>query len=341
MLNTFHGTVDSDPMRIPAPASMQQGDDQAFAAELDKVTPRDPEPQPIAEAPTDIDDELAANAPEDTVADKVERRVASEGDDVAPEDLPTESLRSGARPATSDVTETQRRGETGRRETAGKGTDSPRTSSAPAAGEPLLDEMAAVTARHAQQHAPVAIGGTQGAAPAAGKAAGDALLRGIDATAAKEGGATARAVKPGYRTNPKATAEMLEQSRESIFKQIMLKISGDGGEMRIRLDPPSFGELDLRMTVEGGNRVSLAIAAQRDDLADLLQRHIAELTETLADAGLELTHADVQTRDSHGRDDFLNDRELPADHAAGDDTNDIQQPRRGGYIRADGLDFWA
>ena len=65
MLNTFKGNVESDPKRIPAPAAMSKGNQDAFANALEEATaPRDPEPQPLQEAPADIDDELAQQASE-------------------------------------------------------------------------------------------------------------------------------------------------------------------------------------------------------------------------------------------------------------------------------------
>ena len=38
MLNTFKGNVESDPMRIPAPAAMSKGNQDAFANALEEAT---------------------------------------------------------------------------------------------------------------------------------------------------------------------------------------------------------------------------------------------------------------------------------------------------------------
>ena len=117
-------------------------------------------------------------------------------------------------------------------------------------------------------------------------------------------------------------------------------------EQDIRALQPDFawlGQLDLRMTVEGGNKLTLLIAAERNDMAQLLQRHIEELKGTLQENGLEVTGAEVQTRD-----DF--ERQQNASDADGDATTDAQDdfaedaataPRNRGYITAEGLDFWA
>src|SRR5690606_25045264 len=85
------------------------------------------------------------------------------------------------------------------------------------------------------------------------------------------------ATAASYRTTAPAGAELLEHARDSVFKQILLQLQPDGGERRLRLEPPDLGELDLRLLVENGNRLSLAIAAERADLAQLLQKHLAEL----------------------------------------------------------------
>ncbi|MCA8975844.1 MAG: flagellar hook-length control protein FliK [Planctomycetes bacterium] len=342
MLNTFHGTVESDPMRIPAPARMTRGDEGAFATALEEATaPREPEPQPVVEAPADIDDEIAAVSAE--VGDEGgEEAVASEAESAEPTAMHAGAspLMNGTEAASGDQDETQSRGEPGWQKTAGKGTVSPRTSSKPGNGEPLRAELAELTERAAQQRivAPIAVEATATPA-AAGKTGGEALLRGVEAAGPRSDRGTAIAAKPGYRTNPTATAAMLEQSRESIFKQLMLKITAGGGEMRMRLDPPDLGELDLRMVVENGNRLTLAIAAERGDMADLIQRHLAELSETLASVGLELASADIHARGGGARND-LTDDERAADGGGDSEQPAVRPTRSGGYIHANGLDFW-
>jgi flagellar hook-length control protein FliK len=340
MLDTFRGTVESDPMRIPAPARSQRGNDGSFAAALEQVTPREPEPEPVAASPADIDDDLAP---------AVEAQVRETGAPAAGEQAAVEAAQpevaaaapgTGARSAAADINDIQSRGEPGRRMIAGKGNDSPRTSSLPpAGGDALARELAELQSRAVQLRGDAAVAPAATTAATNGKGAGEALLRGVEPAAARADGAAARAVKPGYRTSAAATAELVEQARDSVFKQILFRITGGGGEMRLRLEPPDLGELDLRLTVEGGNRVSLVIAAERGDLADMIGRHIAELAETLAEAGLELTHADVHARDADAGGADAGDAATGAEDEAAA-TNDITGPARGGYIRADGLDFW-
>jgi len=343
MLDTFRGTVESDPMRIPAPSRSQRGHDGSFAAALEQVTPREAEPEPVAASPADIDDELAP-----TVGAQV-REIGAPADDeqaaveASQPEVAAAAPRPGAQPAAADINDVQSRGEPGRRMIAGKGNDSPRTSSLPpAGGDALARELAELQSRTVQLRGEAAVAHAAPTTATNGKGAGEALLRGVEPTAARADGTAARAVKAGYRTSATTTAELVEQARDSVFKQILFRITGDGGEMRLRLEPPDLGELDLRLTVEGGNRVSLVIAAERGDLADMIGRHVAELAETLAEAGLELAHADVHARDADDADaDDADDAVTTgaaADEAAA--ANDFTGPARGGYIRADGLDYW-
>jgi flagellar hook-length control protein FliK len=134
---------------------------------------------------------------------------------------------------------------------------------------------------------------------------------------------------------------MLEQARDSVFKQILMKLNGDGGEMRLRLEPPDLGELDLRLVVEHGNKLSLTIGAERPDLAQLLQRHLDELKQTLQAAGLEVTSAQVETRE-HGGSREWRDQPASGGQRSHDDQAESapQMLRRAGYVTAEGLDFW-
>ena len=150
-------------------------------------------------------------------------------------------------------------------------------------------------------------------------------------------------MQTGYATKTAQSMQMLEQARDSVFKQIMLKLSNDGGEMRMRLQPPELGQLDLRMTVEGGNKLQLLIAAERGDMAQLIQRHIEELKTTLQENGLEVTGAEVQTRDEFERQQAAEDTRSESGATAHEDIAEdaASAPQQRGYITAEGLDFWA
>lgn len=341
MLFTFRGRVESDPMRVPLAASMATGRDERFEQVLEQVVAAD-ETRPVddaaARARDDADAPAAAHGADDVRADEP-AAAAEPAQQPAAGDEPAAPLVAGASAADARPDDT-RRGEPVRQETAGKGADSPRTSKPTA--EPLL---AAVVQQQAGP-GPAASAGTGDRAVAAVGAAraATAPARGADPGTLRPSAPLPAAATAGpYRTGGAASAQLLEQARDSVFKQILLRLQQDGGELRLRLEPPDLGELDLRLVVEGGNKLSLAIAAERPELAALLQRHLDELKQTLQQAGLEVTGASVQTRSEFAREQRARDqgaaddgRAPAAAEAAAEPTD--RRPR--GYVSATGLDFW-
>ncbi len=344
MLITVRGRVESDPMRVPQAASMTTGFDAAFEQVLQQTVAAEEAvaERPVAKAEPATDETAATETTSSPpVADEATEAEPSLHESPTPAgDEVTGHSTLGSQ---AEVTNSIRRGEPGRQETAGKGTDSPRTS--PTTSEPLL---AAFVQQRAMVPAAPTISGTTG------KVEGITAARGAEASGRSVGlgGAATRhnaplqapATAASYRTSGAATAEMLEQARDSVFKQILLKLNGDGGEMRLHLDPPELGELDLRLVVESGNRLALTMAAERPEMTDLLQRHLDELKQALQAAGLEVSGASVQTRSEFAREQKARDEAFTSNpDAAGqpDDDDTTITPARGGYVSATGLDFWA
>jgi flagellar hook-length control protein FliK len=307
---------------------------ERVAADRDEpvAPPREQETDPIDDVPSADDAEPRA---------PVERR-ASTDERTAQTDGASERGTRGA----VDVTDSIRRGEPERQETAGKGPDSPRTSSRPAAAgsepgpaAPSLPTGSANTTTNGVAIGPAA---QPAVAPAVTARSGEALVRGVDGPAFRPSTPTrAPAVQAGYATSSAASAEMVERARDSVFRQILMKLTGDGGEMRLRLEPPELGELDLRLVVEGGNKLSLSITADRPDVMQLLQRHLDELKQALQQNGLEVTDAHVEAksqdaRRQHGQ----HAGDAPADKAP-ERAPTPRSQRSGGFITATGLDFWA
>jgi flagellar hook-length control protein FliK len=341
MLTTLRGTVELDPMRVPVAASMSTGRDGSFEDVLQQAVEAAPESDAAAEtAATPAEEAPAEETPvEDQAAeDQGPRETPAEA---TPELDEAGTVATHMATAEPDVTETTRRGEPVRQETAGKGADSPRTSS-PRGNETLIAAFVVhgATAGSQTPVAGVAANAAVGAVGAA-KATGEGPARGIDGPAQRfSTPVAAAAVAGGYRTNSVASAQLLEQARDSVFKQILMKLAPDGGEMHLRLDPPELGEVDLHMVVEKGNQISLSIATERQDLTQLLQRHLDELKQSLRDVGLEVTDAQVRTRDGGERGQRHDGS--GAQHGGADDRRDPSNPptRRGGYVTAEGLDFW-
>lgn len=333
------GRVESDPMGIPVAASMRPQQDDRFDRLL-----RDS----VANEPSDVEAEVPDRVEEAPTDKQIERDVddiepSRAADESDPTDAAADVDDTEAAPLDeqADVTESIRRGEPEQQnKTAGKGTDSPRTSSQQ--NEPLM--TAAFHAQHGTQQTLVANAqAQQQAGPAAARAVEPTVRGASNAQFANSTPPKAASVQTGYATKSAHSMQMLEQARDSVFKQIMMKLNDDGGEMRMRLQPPELGQLDLRMTVEGGNKLTLLIAAERNDMAQLLQRHIEELKTTLAENGLEVTGAEVQTREDFERQQAARDAQGDAGAAAHDDFAEdaASAPRQRGYITAEGLDFWA
>lgn len=338
IITSKFGRLGADPLRVPRPASMSSGQQASFQSLLERAAPPPP-PEPVR-APQP-EPETARTEPEakPTPDCRPPREVEAAVSATAP---------TGAEPAATVVPievqsqEPFSRGEPVRQETAGKGADSPRTFS-PRGTEgdvPSTTASRDATAVVATPALPVAAVGAEVTAAAPREVA--PALRGVGGLAGNLRAAVrAETVTAGYRTSGAASAQMLEQARDSVFKQILVQLQDGGGELRVRLQPPELGELDLRLVVTEGNKLSLRIAAERADLAELLQQHLGELEQALQSAGLQITDAEVQTRDERGA------HELPfaaGMSGAGADVDDapVAAPavRRGGILRGDGLDFW-
>lgn len=341
MLITLNGRVELDPMQVPRAASMATGRDESFAQVLQQAIARDDEPAAHAARPEPEDEAPPENAVPTAPASEPDAEVGALLVEDAAQYAASDPTPSHTAVGPADVTENIRRGEPVRQETAGKGADSPRTS-APRTGEPLL--AAVVQQKAAAPNAPLAASGARGVAAVGSASATSAPTRGIDAAAARPNAPLpAPAIQAPYRADTAASAQLLEHARDSVFKQILMQLRDDGGEMRLRLQPPELGELDLRLVVESGNRLSLQIAADRSDIAQLLQRHLDELKHTLQQSGLEVTGAHVQTRSEFARE----QRERDGRSADGDARPTtmpceptLATPHRG-FISATGLDFWA
>ena len=342
MLSTVRGHVELDPMGIPLPASMSTGRADAFENVLQErlVADRDaerldPEQRPAEEA-TPVEEPAAPQQDEAPQEPEAARDEHSVGDDPTNVDLPDQATAQA-----SPQQETPRRGEPVRQETAGKGADSPRPYSRP--GEQVLATVLNPGASNPAAGAPALVGNAQTVtAVGATKGTGQPLTRaaGLDAQL-PNAAPRSQAVAAGYKTNNAASAQLLQQARDSVFKQILLKLNDDGGEMRLRLQPPELGELDLRLTVEHGNRLHLAISAERGDMADLLRQHLDELTRSLQGAGLDVAGAHIEARGDGARRQLADESFGGASLERKEEVEGAGQPRLGGWVTAEGLDYWA
>lgn len=334
------GRVELDPMGVPVAASMQQDPAEQFEQLLrDSVTD---EPRDLADAgPDAVEQEVDASPSDADLADVDDDARRSERDaEATPEEL--DAADPEALGEQVDVTDSLRRNDPEQTQNHQRPRVEPAARGAAPAHEPLI-----AAAFHAQHKSLQPLTGD--ATPprpiqAAQGRSGEPLLRGAGSALLAHGSTAKSAhVQTGYATKSAHSMQLLEQARDSVFKQILMKLTEGGGEMRMRLAPPDLGQLDLRMTVEGGNKLTLVIAADRSDMAQLLQRHIEELKGTLQENGLEVTGAEVQTREDFERQQAADDATDDATPRHTDDfTEDAASaPQTRGYITADGLDFWA
>lgn len=347
--------IDPDPGRVPAPARQGPARGASFRDRLANV-----EPRPAAQR--DADSRRAGPRPEDTGslpaepqppgAEDPSPRAAAGSTDTGSGDRPAHA--PAGRTAAAELSgkrDTTGRGDPGRRVTAGKGPGSPaahtgaaRPGAALPSGAPRIELSAANAVNHG------AVAGTAGSAaattpqlqPGAAQPTAEGRLAAVEALSEVKRAASVRAAQAGFRTLGPQNVRLLEMARDSVFKQIAFRLHGGGGEMRVRLDPPQLGELDMHLLVEKGGALRLSITAERPEMAMMLDKHMLELQKALQQSGLQVVHAEVHERQRDGGGAFPSGAES-WNGAAGagepDDGAPAILPRRG-YIHAEGLDFW-
>jgi hypothetical protein len=334
MLTNVRGRVEMDPMAIPRTRGADETNGEAFAVVLDQavaaevpapVDSNDPLP-PAADAAVDTNDGKLAPGSEEWVATTNETVADGDG---AVDAEPTAS----ATVADVDATAVER-ADTQLKAPIEAAPNAVASRPSATAAEPLWE---AVAQRRAGGAIPVLTNGNTSGAKPASPTAGPASLRGVAASGERTNAPLAApAAATIYRSAAPAGAALLEQTRDSVFQQILLQLTPNGGEMRLRLQPPDLGELDLQLVVEHGNQLHLAISAERADLADLLRQNLDQLKATLRAAGLEVGEASVRTRDGSSREQERSDR-----GASSSRDEAVPTPTRRRRQATSGLDFWA
>jgi hypothetical protein len=89
---------------------------------------------------------------------------------------------------------------------------------------------------------------------------------------------------------------MLDPGAHPATRQVALRITRalehDRTEIRIQLDPPELGEVDIQLEFRD-LRLTAIVSAERPDTLDLLQRDARTLARSLREAGLELADSDL------------------------------------------------
>lgn len=336
MVFTQFGRIEFDPMSVPLPKSGAGTVGSSFADRLEQVSRR-AEPEPVRDEPESPTEEPEC-APECEAQRTDEPTDEAAAAEVAAEELPADA--TPAPVATPSEPVISRESPT-RRDDAGEGVG--------VSLEPSSRKLALPGAA-AKQNAATTDAAVPGfafalqpfeavqQAKATTRSEVDRLVGVQAATPARA--ASAATATTGYRSRNAFAVQMDEQARDSVFKQILFKLGKEGSEMRVRLEPPELGELDLHLTVDGANTLKLSITTERTDLRDLLRDGLQQLEKDLQATGLTIAHTEVHARDG---------REPRPQHdfgaAASGSTNDAESEApaaavRSGWVSANGLDFW-
>ena len=339
---TPFGRVELDPMRVPVSSvGARTAEAPHFERVLQDATrAQQPEPRketaatPSTPAPAE---EQAGAAPEreqdaDATPAAPSAAAGANGSEAAAAIAPQAAPVAAAPAQTSNTAE---EGEPVERIETGKPAGSPASFALEDRWTELLPKTD--TGRPVAVALPVAVAAAPAPANAKVEGSGAAGLQEVaGSTKAKEAGPAS------FRTMSPQTLALAEQARDSVFKQIAFRLTPERGEMRMLLDPPELGQLDLRLVVDKQGAVSLAILAERPEVAATLDKHMHALQQTLADQGLVVAHAHVQQQDRQPH--HAPQREDADSVSAGAET-EMELVTGGafsgrGFSSAEGLDFW-
>lgn len=159
-----------------------------------------------------------------------------------------------------------------------------------------------------------------GQAPALTADAGTA--NGSPATAITAGAGTAMATGPATSAAPAAAPALpplpIADAAAALAEQIETMVEDEVWQMKLRLDPPRLGTVDVHLAVRD-QQVAVSLVSGDAQARMLLAQALPELSNALAAKGLQLMGADVGQSSSQGRDDAPARRVArPAREAAAD-----------------------
>ncbi|NTW77571.1 MAG: flagellar hook-length control protein FliK, partial [Syntrophaceae bacterium] len=83
---------------------------------------------------------------------------------------------------------------------------------------------------------------------------------------------------------------------DQIAGEIKETANNDGGRVKITLNPPSLGKLEMDVTVRNG-KVEVVLVADNKDVQQTLNANIEKLKENLFNQGLTIDRCDVSMQD--------------------------------------------
>lgn len=147
----------------------------------------------------------------------------------------------------------------------------------------------------------------------------------------------------GYRSLQPGTLRLAEQARDSVFRQVALRVMDGGSQLRVLMDPPELGHLDLRMSIDKSGLMRLSIGAERPEMVLMLDKHMHELRQSLSSHGLSLAQTDVHAQ--HGRRDAQGAFETMDHHrhedGAEEGINESPAALSGFESMGDSIEWWA
>ncbi|MBF0163012.1 MAG: flagellar hook-length control protein FliK [Magnetococcales bacterium] len=108
-------------------------------------------------------------------------------------------------------------------------------------------------------------------------------------------------VTSGNTLSPQSPA-FGDELAEEVGRMRFISRAGGAEQMRISLNPRELGNLDLRVAVDGDQRVHVMITAESDATRDLLNKQIPQLREALARQNLGMGEVMVHVDDGRGGD---------------------------------------
>ncbi len=347
---TAYGRIETDITKVPTPAKVKEWASESFESKLQaqskqaaskrsepapqRLDSRNPEveAQPQAEVSNKATHGSTDQTPQQEVNAAQDQGQAQVSDTAQPEhDF-------GQQPAQTAQTHSHGEG-SGLRIEAGKGSE-PTSVSSP-------DSSLFAAGKNNSQTSQVRMVQTGAVIPATVASTSGVTSTNVSTQASQQISSTARTTGPattGFKTFSQQALQLAEAAKDSVFKQVAMRITPEGGEMVMHLDPPELGQLDLRMVVEKGVVTKLYIGAERPEVAMMLEKHMHELKQVLSDQGLTVQDAEVQTKDFNQKQ--SNDRQ----HGAGGqeqanelETNEpwgAQHLQQAGFVIGEGLDFW-
>jgi flagellar hook-length control protein FliK len=119
-----------------------------------------------------------------------------------------------------------------------------------------------------------------------------------------------------------------------VAKEIKESVTNEGGRIKITLNPPSLGSVEMDVSVRN-NRVQVVLVADNKDVQQTLNNHIDQLKGSLQTQGLTIDRCDVLMQDKH--DEFYRSfgNQLFQQGRSGQENNERNQEKDGEKIFAE------